>query len=96
MTQFTVDSEALNATSNAARATIGRIQADVASLNGQVTSLEGSWTGQAASAFQAAALQWRGTQQRVEDDLAALNQGLGLAGQQYAETEAANARMFGR
>ena len=96
MTQFTVDSEALNSTASVARATISRIQSDVAILNSQVASLEGAWTGQAASAFQSAALQWKSEQQRVEENLAALNQTLGVAGQQYAEIEAANARLFGR
>jgi len=96
MTQFTVDSEALNSTAGVARATISRIQADVAALTSQLTSLEGAWTGQAASAFQSAAQQWRGDQQRVEENLTALNQSLGTAGQQYAEIEAANARLFGR
>jgi len=96
MTQFTVDSEALNSTAGVARATISRIQSDVAILNSQISTLEGTWTGQAASAFQSAALQWRGDQQRVEEHLAALNQALGVAGQQYAEIEAANARLFGR
>jgi early secretory antigenic target protein ESAT-6 len=36
------------------------------------------------------------TQQRVEENLAAINQALTLAAQQYADTEVANARMFGR
>jgi len=96
MTQFTVDSEALSTSSGAARSTIGRIQSEVAGLNGQLATLEGSWTGQAASAFQAAAADWRGHQQRLEELLTALSQALAQAGQLYADTEAANARLFGR
>jgi len=96
MTQFTVDSEALTTSSSAARSTISQIQSLVGGLNGQLTTLEGSWTGQAAAAFQSAATDWRGHQQRIEELLSALSQALGQAGQLYAETEAANARLFGR
>ena len=95
MTQFTVDSEALTTSSGAARTTIGQIQSQVAGLNSQLAALESSWTGQAASAFQSAAADWRGHQQRIEELLTALSQALGQAGQLYAETEAANARLFG-
>ena len=96
MTQFQVDSEALISTTGAARAAMGRIQAEVAGLLGQLTGLEGSWTGQAATQFQAAVSAWRSTQQHVEQSADALNQALGQAGQQYAEVEQANARLFGR
>ena len=39
---------------------------------------------------------WHSTEQRVTEDLGAINQALAHAGQQYAEAEAANARMFAR
>jgi early secretory antigenic target protein ESAT-6 len=96
MTQFQVDSDALISTTGAARATMGRIQAEVAALLGQLTGLEGSWTGQAATQFQAAVGAWRTTQQHVEQSAEVLNQALGQAGAQYAEVEQANARLFAR
>ena len=96
MTRYQVDSEAVIAATSAVRSTIGRLQAEVASLNGQLTSLQGSWSGQAATAFQSVVTDWRGTQQRVEESLGSINTALAQAGQQYAEIEAANARLFAR
>jgi early secretory antigenic target protein ESAT-6 len=96
MTQFQVDSDALISTTATARATMSRIQAEVAALLGQLTGLEGSWTGQASAQFQAAVAAWRSTQQHVEQSAEVLNQALGQAGQQYAEVEQANARLFVR
>ncbi len=94
MTQYSVDSEAVLGTSAAAQATVGRVQAEVSTLLGQLVSLEGSWTGAAASAFQAAVADWKATQQRVEENLVALTAALGHAAQQYAEIEQVNARLF--
>ena len=96
MTRYQVDSEAVISATSAVRSTIGRLQAEVAALNGQLTSLQGSWSGQAATAFQAVVGDWRATQQRVEESLGTINTALAQAGQQYAEIEAANARLFAR
>ena len=78
------------------RGTIGRIQGEVAALHGQLANLQATWGGPAAAAFQSAAATWHATEQRVSDDLTALNQVLTHAGQTYAETEAANTRLFAR
>ncbi len=96
MTRYQVDSEAVLGATGAVRTTIGHIQAEVSSLHGQLTNLQGSWTGQAATAFHAVVTDWKATQQRVEESLAAINQALSQAGQQYADIEAANARLFQR
>jgi WXG100 family type VII secretion target len=96
MTTFQVDSEAVLGATNAVRATSDRVQAEVSGLYGQLTSLQSSWSGQAATAFQGVITDWRATQQRVEESLAAINQALSQAAQQYAETEATNARLFSR
>ncbi len=96
MTRYQVDSEAVLSATGAVRTSIGRIQSEVASLHGQLTNLQGSWTGQAATAFGGVVADWRITQQRVEENLAAINQALSQAGQQYAEIESANARLFTR
>lgn len=79
---------------SAVRSAIGRIQSEVAGLHGQLVNLQGTWTGQASSAFGGVISEWRMTQQRVEENLAAINQALGHAGQQYADIEATNARLF--
>ena len=92
--RYQVDSEAVMTATGSVRAAIGRIQAEVAALHGQLTNLQASWTGQASTAFQSAVTGWKTTEQRVEEDLNAINLALGHAGQQYAEIEAQNARMF--
>ncbi len=96
MTRYQVDSEAVLGATGSVRATIGRIQAEVSGLDGQLANLQGSWTGHAASAFQALIMEWKATQLRVEESLAAINQALTVAGQQYADIEASNARLFQR
>ncbi len=96
MTRYQVDSEAVLSATGAVRNSISRIQAEVAGLHGQLTNLQGSWTGQAATAFNGVVTDWKATQQRVEESLAAINQSLAQAGQQYAEIENANTRLFGR
>ncbi len=94
MPRFSVDSEAVFAAQSAVGTTIGRVQADVASLLAQLTNLQGSWNGEAATAFQGVVADWRATQARVEESIAAINRALGAAGSQYLEVEQANARMF--
>jgi early secretory antigenic target protein ESAT-6 len=94
MTRYQVDSEAVLAATGAVRSTIGRLQSEVTSLHGQLVQLQSSWTGEAATAFSGVVTEWKTTQQRVEENLAAINQGLTRAAQQYAEIEAANARLF--
>ena len=94
MTRYQVDSEAVLGATAAVRSTIGRIQGEVNGLHAQLDNLQGSWSGQAATAFQAVIADWRATQQRVEECLASISHALGQAGQQYADIEASNARLF--
>jgi 6 kDa early secretory antigenic target len=94
MTRYQVDSEAVFGATASVRTSMSRIQGEVAGLLGQLTSLQSSWSGQAADAFQTVVNDWKSTQQRVEESLAAINQALTRAGEQYAEIEAANARLF--
>lgn len=96
MSQFSVDSEQIIATSQLVHAGIERLRAEAQALTGQVANLQGAWTGQASAAFQAAAGDWRTMNLQVDAALAALNQSLGAAGQHYAEAEQANARLFVR
>jgi WXG100 family type VII secretion target len=94
MTRYQVDSEAVVAANGTIRAAMGRIQGEVSGLLGQLTALQSSWTGQAAAGFQAVVGDWKATQARVDESLALISTALGQAGQQYAEVEAANARLF--
>ena len=94
MTSYQVDSEAVLAQSTAARGTVGRIQSETASLHSQLEQLQSSWTGGAATAFHALVSEWRAAQQRVDESLTALSTALAQAGQQYAEAEHNNARLF--
>ena len=96
MTRYQVDSEAVLGATGAIRSTITRIQTEVSGLDGQLTTLQASWTGQASTAFAGVVAEWRATQHHVEESLATINHALTQAGQQYADTEAANARLFAR
>lgn len=95
MATFHVDSEAVIAKSATAKGTIERIRAETSSLHAQLTELQGSWSGTAASAFQVLVGEWRAAAGRHEENLAALSLALAQAGQQYADIEHANARLFG-
>lgn len=94
MTRYQVDSEAVFTAAGTVQSSIGRIQAEVAGLYGQLVNLQGSWTGVAASAFQTVVVDWKHTQQLVEENLSAINIALGHAAQQYADIEQSNARLF--
>ncbi|WP_166868070.1 MULTISPECIES: WXG100 family type VII secretion target [unclassified Salinibacterium] len=94
MTTFQVDSDAVLAQATAARTTVGRVQGEVASLHAQLEQLQSTWTGSAATAFRGLASEWRAAQQRVDEALTALGAALAQAGQQYAEIEQSNARLF--
>ncbi len=94
MSTFQVDSEAVLAHAAAARQTVGRIQAEVTALHAQLEQLQASWRGGAASAFHAVVADWRTTQQRVEESLTAIGTSLAQAGQQYADIEHSNTRLF--
>ena len=96
MTSYQVDSDAVFGATGAVRASSDRIQSEVGGMLGQLTNLQTSWTGQAAAAFQSLISEWRATQQRVTENLEAINAALAQAGQQYAEIEQANARLFSR
>lgn len=96
MATFQVDSEAVIAKSATAKGTIERIRAETSSLHSQLTELQGSWSGAAATAFQTLVSEWRTAAARHEENLSALSMALAQAGQQYADIEQANARLFAR
>lgn len=94
MSRYVVDSDAIDSARAAAHATVSRIQSDVAALMGQLQALQDSWTGGASVAFQGVVTDWRGTQLSVEESLRQITIALQQAGQQYADVESANTRLF--
>ena len=94
MTRFTVDSDAVTAAASAITGTVSRLQGEVSALHGQLDALQGAWSGSAAIAFQGVVQQWRSTQNDVEQVLASIDRALRAAGEQYVQTELANARLF--
>ena len=96
MTRFEVDSARVSQASGAVLASAGAISAEVERMMRHLLDLQSSWRGQAASGFQGVVADWRGTQERVRLALEDIQRALAAAGQQYADVEAANARMFAR
>jgi WXG100 family type VII secretion target len=94
MPVFHVDSEAVSQASSAAQQSISRIQSEVLSLHSQLSNLQSSWSGTAATAFQAVVSEWHLTAKRVDESLSSINHALSLAAQQYMDIEQATARMF--
>jgi WXG100 family type VII secretion target len=94
MPLFHVDSEAVSHASANAQQSIARIQSEVTALHAQLTNLQSSWSGSAATAFQAVVAEWRSTAARVDESLTSINHALSLAAQQYMDIELATARMF--
>ena len=94
MAVFSVDSDAVFATTAAVRGTIDRLQGETQAMLAQLTQLQATWTGSAAIAFQTVIDQWRATQRQVEDSLAGINTALATAGRQYAEAEQVTTSLF--
>ncbi|WP_125610102.1 WXG100 family type VII secretion target [Specibacter cremeus] len=94
MAQFNVNSEDLAAKSTVVRGSVERMRAEVDAMRRNLLDLQSSWTGSAATGFQSLMVDWHATQARVEQSLESINSALSMAANQYAETEAANTRMF--
>ena len=93
-TQFQVDTERI-AAANADVASISAdIESQVAAMMARLTSLQDAWQGSASAGFQNVMSQWRATQAQVRESLDSVNQLLGRAGAQYADTEQANTALF--
>lgn len=94
MSRYVVDADAIHGASIAVRGTATRLQSEVSAMHSQLQALQDSWSGQASVAFQGVVQDWRATQIRVEESLAAINEALAQAGRQYDEVEQGNLRMF--
>ena len=94
MAVFSVDSDAVLATTASVRGTIERLQAESNAMMTQLTQLQSSWTGSASLAFHTVADQWRATQRQVEESLSGISMALAAAGRQYAEAEQATTSLY--
>jgi early secretory antigenic target protein ESAT-6 len=95
MTQFHVDSVALDSATVHIGATIDRITSDIATMSGQLRSLDGSWTGPAALAFSELMNEWTVASSRLTESLAGIGAALRHIHTHYLETEAMNVRLLG-
>ena len=96
MSRFEVDSARVAQASAAVTSSVGSINAEVDRMMCNLLDLQNSWRGQAATQFQDVITDWRATQERVRQCLEDISAALAAAGQQYADVEQANARMFAR
>jgi 6 kDa early secretory antigenic target len=94
MAVFSVDSDAVLATTAAVRGTIDRLQGETQAMLTQLTQLQATWTGSASVAFHTVVDQWRVTQRQVEDSLAGINAALAAAARQYSEAEQVTTSLF--
>ncbi|MDE0547114.1 WXG100 family type VII secretion target [Microbacterium sp. C7(2022)] len=94
MAVFSVDSDAVLASTATVRATIDRLNAESNAMLAQLTQLQSTWTGSASSAFHGVVEQWRATQRQVEESLTSINAALTVAGRQYADAEMATVSLF--
>lgn len=94
MSRFEVDSARVEEASTQVRGSVAAITTEVDRMMRHLDGLQSVWRGQAATGFAEVAAQWRSTQQQVRDALEQIQVALGEAGRQYADTEAATARMF--
>ena len=94
MAVFSVDSDAVLASTAAVRGTIDRLQAESNAMLAQLTQLQSSWTGSASIAFHGVVDQWRATQRQVEESQHGLNAALSAAGRQYADWELATTSLL--
>ncbi|GAA4657450.1 WXG100 family type VII secretion target [Arthrobacter cryoconiti] len=94
MAQFNVNSEDLTLKSAAVKGSVDRIRMEVDAMKRNLLDLESTWTGAAATNFQALLQEWHATQIKVEASLESINSALSMAATQYAQAEDANTRMF--
>ncbi|GAA4960755.1 WXG100 family type VII secretion target [Kineococcus glutinatus] len=94
MSRFEVDSALVSQASAAVQGSAAAITGEVDRMMRNLLDLQSSWRGQAATGFQGVVVEWRATQERVRQSLEDIQRALAAAGQQYAEVEAANVRMF--
>jgi 6 kDa early secretory antigenic target len=96
MSRYEVDSAQVARAAVAVQSSAQQISTQVDGMMRHLLDLQNSWRGQASSSFQHVVTDWRATQERVKQNLEAIQRALTVAGQQYAQAEDAAARMFAR
>ena len=81
MSTFSTNTVEMRNRGLAVQGTIERLQAEVNAMQSGLRELEATWQGAAAGSFQAVVADWRATQLRVEESLAAINTALARATQ---------------
>lgn len=94
MAQFNVNSDDLALKSSAVKGSVDRIRMEVDAMKRNLLDLQSTWTGSAATNFQALLQEWHATELKVEASLESINAALSMAATQYAQAEDANTRMF--
>ena len=94
MSTFSTNTVEMRNKGLAVQGTIERLRAEVNAMQSGLRELEATWQGAAAGSFQAVVADWRATQLRVEESLAAINTALARATQHYEDAEQANTAMF--
>jgi WXG100 family type VII secretion target len=95
MTNFHVDSSALDSATVQIGSTIDRLTADVATMGAQLRALEGAWSGPAALAFTHLMNEWTTASLRLTESLSAIGTALRQIHTHYLDTEATNVRLLG-
>ncbi|WGW12616.1 WXG100 family type VII secretion target [Saxibacter everestensis] len=94
MGTFEVDADRVASAAGAVSTSSANISNEVDQMMRNLTALQDSWRGSAAQSFQQVITEWRGVQERVRESLTNINEALTVAGQQYAEVEMSNTRLF--
>lgn len=94
MAQLRVDSDQILAAVGSTQAAIERVRTENAGLTANLVQLQGSWSGTASISFQDLLQRWRAVQLQVEEQIAAINNGLAAAGNTYGATEHDVTRLF--
>ena len=94
MAQFNVNSDDLVLKNSAVKGSVDRIRMEVDAMKRNLLDLQSTWTGSAATNFQALLQEWHATELKVEASLESINGALSTAATQYAQAEEANTRMF--
>jgi 6 kDa early secretory antigenic target len=92
--QFTVDTDRIQAASGDIQRISADIESQVAAMMGKLGALQEAWKGSASDRFQGVVTEWRGTQSRVRESLEHISRALQQAGSQYAQAEQQNTSMF--
>lgn len=94
MSTINIDAERITQAASTASHSAATLHSEVDRLMHQLRALQECWTGTASAGFQTVVADWQQVQAKVHESLTQIQKALALAGQQYAEVENANAKLF--